>query len=239
MKFDLFQKHVGEARSKMKANEFCDVTLVSNDNCRFEAHKVILSSSSEVFKNLLVNERHTHPLIFMSGTKGAVLQAVLDFIYSGEAQVEEEDVKSFIKLSNQVEVFGLTMEVLDKGMHVQKYACKHWNRGFCKRKENCQYEHLQEDCETHRRCETCQDKECNKRHRKLAETGWEKVVGENKTVHICTRIQKRQKEKHFRKVAAITSITEAPEAKAEVNIIQLINTNVVGTEALEAEALEI
>ena len=74
---------------------------------------------------------------------------------------------------------------------------------------------------------------------KLAETGWEKVVGENKTVHICTRIQKRQKEKHFRKVAAITSITEAPEAKAEVNIIQLISTNVVGTEALEAEALEI
>ena len=97
VKFDLFQKSVSEARSKMKANEFCDVTLVSNDNCKFEAHKVILSSSSDVFNNLLVNERHQNPLIFMSGVKGSVLQAVLDFIYSGEAHVEKEDMKSFVK----------------------------------------------------------------------------------------------------------------------------------------------
>ena len=88
IKLDLFQKSVSEARSKMKANEFCDVTLVSNDNCKFVAHKVILSLSSEVFKNLLVNERHHNPLLSMSGVKGAVLQAVLDFIYSGEAHVE-------------------------------------------------------------------------------------------------------------------------------------------------------
>ena len=97
IKFDLFQKYVAVARSKMKANEFWDVTLVSNDNCKFEAHRIILSSSSEVFKNLLINERHPNPLIFMSGVKGSVLQAVLDFIYSGEAHVEKEDMKSFVK----------------------------------------------------------------------------------------------------------------------------------------------
>ena len=50
VKFDLFQKSVSEARSKMKANEFCDVTLVSNDNCKFEAHKEILSSSSDALR---------------------------------------------------------------------------------------------------------------------------------------------------------------------------------------------
>ena len=120
IKFDLFQKPVSEARSKMKANEFCDVTLVSNDNCKFEAHKVILSSSSEVFKNILINERHQNPLIFMSGVKGAVLQAVLDFIYSGEAHVEEKNMKAFIKLSTEVEVFGLNMEGLDKEGHVER-----------------------------------------------------------------------------------------------------------------------
>ena len=30
---------------------------------------------------MLLNEWHTHPLIFMSGVKGAVVQTVLDFIY--------------------------------------------------------------------------------------------------------------------------------------------------------------
>ena len=49
----------------------------------------------------------------MSGVKDAVLQAVLDFINSGEAHVEEVDMKAFIKLSTEVEVFWLNMEVLD------------------------------------------------------------------------------------------------------------------------------
>ena len=150
----------------MKANEFCDVTLVSNDNCKFEAHKVILASSSEVFKNLLVNERHQNPLIFMSGVKGVVLQAVLDFIYSGEANVEDGDMKAFIKLSTEIEVFGLNMDVLDKEGHVQRQTCKHWNKGFCNQRENCLYEHIQDDCETHKRCEDCHNKDCKKRHRK-------------------------------------------------------------------------
>ena len=45
----------------------------------------------------------------MSGVKGALLQAVLDFIYSGEAHVEENNMKAFIKLSSEIEVFGLNM----------------------------------------------------------------------------------------------------------------------------------
>ena len=63
MKFDLFQKYVIEEMNKMKGNEFSDVTLVYNDEYKFGAHKVILSSASEVFKLILINERQPHPLI--------------------------------------------------------------------------------------------------------------------------------------------------------------------------------
>ena len=121
---------------------------------------------SKVFRNMLLNEQPPHSLIFMRGVDKSVLEALIDFIYSGEAHVEEEDMKAFIKLNTEVEVFGLNMEVLDKEGHVQRQTCKYWNKGFCKRKENCLYEHIQEDCETHKRFEDCNNKECKKRHRK-------------------------------------------------------------------------
>ena len=44
----------------------------------------------------------------MSGVEGAVLQAVLNFIYTEEAHMEEEEMKSFIKLSSKVKVFEPT-----------------------------------------------------------------------------------------------------------------------------------
>ena len=57
LKFDLFQNFVVDAQSKMKGNKICDVTLVSEDNRKFEAHKVIISSASAIFWNMLVNEK--------------------------------------------------------------------------------------------------------------------------------------------------------------------------------------
>ena len=101
----------------------------------------------------------------MSGVNSTVLKAVLDFLYSGEAQVEKEELEAFIKLSTEISVFRLKAEVFEKERHTKKQTCKHWNKGFCKRRENCDYEHIQEDCETHQSFEQCQNKDCKKRHR--------------------------------------------------------------------------
>ena len=50
----------------------------------------------------------------MSGVRGAVLQSVLEFIYSGEVQVENEEKEAFMKLSNELKVFGLTADVVNE-----------------------------------------------------------------------------------------------------------------------------
>ena len=54
VKFDQFHTFVGQAQAKIRNNKFCDVTLVSADNKKLEAHKVILSASSGFFKIMLV-----------------------------------------------------------------------------------------------------------------------------------------------------------------------------------------
>ena len=150
----------------MRNNEFCDVTLVSADNKRFEAHKVILSGSSITFHNMLVDQKHPHPLIFMRGVEHKVLGAMLDLIYNGEAELEEELKDSFVKLQTEIELFKVTKETLENQNNSNKRkACKYWNRGFCKH-DNCPFIHNIEDCEIHIGGQHCNEKRCHKRHRK-------------------------------------------------------------------------
>ena len=46
---------------------FSDVTLVSDDQRPFQAHKYVLSAFSPVLKDILLNNPHPHPLIYLRG----------------------------------------------------------------------------------------------------------------------------------------------------------------------------
>ena len=90
LKFDQFQNFLGQAQAKMMNNEFCDITLVSGDNKKIEAHRVILSASSAFFNNILAGEKHANPLIFMKGVYSEDLEALIEFIYCGETKLLQE-----------------------------------------------------------------------------------------------------------------------------------------------------
>ena len=160
------------------------VIIVSNDGRKFYSQKVILSSRA-VFKQLLENKRHSHPLIYMSGVEGAVLKAVLEFIYSGDLHVEKGEIEFFMKLTNEMKVFGWG-EVVNEEIQVKMIACKYWNKGFFKIRGRCNFDPCQEECKTHEKCGQCEDEACNKRHRKHTETGSEMDAGKKSAVNICT-----------------------------------------------------
>ena len=50
-----------------KSRELTDVTLVFDDQKQLEAHKIILSAWSPVFRSMFANNSHPHPIIFMKG----------------------------------------------------------------------------------------------------------------------------------------------------------------------------
>jgi hypothetical protein len=54
-------------RELLKENYFADVTLACEDGQQVKAHKVILSSSSLFFKNILLKNLHPSPLILLAG----------------------------------------------------------------------------------------------------------------------------------------------------------------------------
>ena len=83
---------------------FADVTLVSDDQIQTKAHKVVLSACSPVLKTLLVNNPHSHPLLYLRGIKQTELQAILKFMYFGETQIFEHRINRFVSAAKDLEV---------------------------------------------------------------------------------------------------------------------------------------
>ena len=90
--------------------DFVDVTLACEDGKQMKAHKVVLSSCSSFFKNILLMNPHPSPLIYLKGVKLSVLQAILKFIYLGQTEVVQEGVTSFLAIAKELEIKGLMEE---------------------------------------------------------------------------------------------------------------------------------
>ena len=88
--------------------DFTDVTLACEDGQQVEAHKVILAALSPIFHNLLKRNKHAHPLIYMRGMKSEDLLAIVNFLYYGEANIDQENLDSFLVIAEELQLKGLT-----------------------------------------------------------------------------------------------------------------------------------
>ena len=88
--------------------DFTDVTLATDDDKQIKAHKVILSSCSSFFRRILLNNPHQHPLLYLKGVKFAQLKSIIQFIYLGQAEVNQDDIQNFMESAKDLEIKGLT-----------------------------------------------------------------------------------------------------------------------------------
>ena len=103
-----FKDNVNSAFGNLREDkDFCDVTLACEDGQQVAAHKVILAASSPFFQKLLKQNKHPHPLIYMRGIKSNDLLAIVDFLYSGEANVYQENLDSFLTIAEELQLKGL------------------------------------------------------------------------------------------------------------------------------------
>ena len=111
-KFDLTWNDFGrnaERSFRNLANDslFTDVTLISDDRKRIKAHKVILSSCSNFFNQILSETSTENPLLFLKGIHHRELQAIVKFIYVGTTEVSQEHLKNFMKAAVELQIEGL------------------------------------------------------------------------------------------------------------------------------------
>ena len=104
LKWNNFHYNISSTFKDMKEDsDFADVTLAGEGNQKIEAHNVILAASSKFFKDLLQQNKHPHPLLYMIGIKGKHLSAIIDFMYHGEANIYEEDLNDFLAVAEKLE----------------------------------------------------------------------------------------------------------------------------------------
>ena len=109
LKWNDFESNIVSSFGELKSDkDFTDVTLACEDGRQVEAHKLILASSSPFLMDILKRIKHSHPLIYMTGTNSKDLVAILDFLYSGEANVSQENLETFLKLADELKLKGLT-----------------------------------------------------------------------------------------------------------------------------------
>ena len=85
-------------------SSFSDVTLVSDDHQPFHAHMYVLSAHSSYFKDILLNNPHPHPLIYLRGVSHEDLYSILEFIYLGKASVYPDNMGRFALAAKDLQI---------------------------------------------------------------------------------------------------------------------------------------
>uniref|UniRef100_A0A0K2TVH0 Uncharacterized protein n=1 Tax=Lepeophtheirus salmonis TaxID=72036 RepID=A0A0K2TVH0_LEPSM len=88
-------------------HDFVDVTLACADGSTLEAHKVILSSVSTYFRDILKTTPCKHPIIILKDTGRDEASAMLEFAYTGEVNVAQELLQSFLHMAKSFRIKGL------------------------------------------------------------------------------------------------------------------------------------
>ena len=138
------------------------MTLVSEDDSRIRAHKVVLASASTLFRDLFQNqdEDTDYLVIHMRKVSSKFIKAMVDLVYNGEAQVEERDCDEFLKILKEYKMLKVKST-----KETNQMRCNFFNRGYCKAGPECMFYHPKEDCEVHKLGNICIDRSCRKRHR--------------------------------------------------------------------------
>ena len=111
IKWNDFTSNVNKSfRNLRNQEDFIDVTLVGDDSKHVVAHKLVLSTSSEYFRNIFSNNKkyfQSHALVCLAGLNYGDLSNILDFIYQGEVQIQHQDMDRFLKIAKRLKIYGL------------------------------------------------------------------------------------------------------------------------------------
>ena len=104
-------------KEMMTSGDFADVTLVCDDKKHIRAHKNILAACSSVFKDILQVENSS--VIYLKGVNFSDMESILEYIYLGEATVDQAQIEHFFDNAKSLDIKGLNS---NEGASEEKYA---------------------------------------------------------------------------------------------------------------------
>ncbi len=119
LRWNDFESNVSSSFKQIRDDkDFFDVTLVcSGSNAKagraLQAHKVILSACSPLFRTMLRDAQHHQvgqatPLLYLRGVNYREMACLLDFMYQGEVNVAQDELNEFLNAAEDLQIKGLT-----------------------------------------------------------------------------------------------------------------------------------
>ena len=108
LRWNDFHTNVSKSFGVLRNEEYLhDVTLVTDDHKKIPAHKLVLSASSDYFRDIFRNNLHSHPLVCLPGISDGDLKNIMDYIYNGEVQMYQDDLDRFLNNAQRLKLSGL------------------------------------------------------------------------------------------------------------------------------------
>ena len=121
LKWNDFQSNWTKSFSEFRKDpDFADVILISEDKMKFSAHRLLLSSCSNIFKFILKENTQVNPLLYLGGVSSKNLGFILDYIYHGEVNLYQEQLDSFLESAQKLEIKGLLGDIPGSKKHVDE-----------------------------------------------------------------------------------------------------------------------
>ena len=135
-------------------NYYTDVTLVSDDLKTFNAHKFVLSANSSMMKELLLNNPHPTPLIYLKGVMAQELECILQLMYYGKAAFCTIRTAMLINAIEEFQLKGFDLSKLLSKMYFKEDEIEKKVQKRREQRKVVDAEQKSEDCDLFS-CEYC------------------------------------------------------------------------------------
>jgi len=96
--------------------DYTYVTIVSSDDKVIQAHRIFLSSQSSFFQRIFRLKPERDIVICVPNVCHEQLQSLIEYIYKGKTEIEEQNLINFLQLGKQLEVKGFDDVDMKSGM---------------------------------------------------------------------------------------------------------------------------
>ena len=123
VKWNTYSDHLADMMEGLLIDgAFSDVTLVTEDKHIFKAHKNILSMCSHFFKNLMTFDPKSSAVIYLKGVHFIELKLIMQFVYLGEATINEERMVEFLAVAKSLEIKELSNAETESNVESDDYT---------------------------------------------------------------------------------------------------------------------
>merc|ERR1719481_2372773 len=100
---------------------FTSCENIIEDGHETKAHRIILSAGSVFFNDIFTRSKnHPNMYVFLKGVNRRELEQITDFLYNGEASINQDEMNQFFEATKLLQIKGLQANLKGMGQDLQE-----------------------------------------------------------------------------------------------------------------------